>query len=459
MNGHNKMFIFVKRKPIAGMEELINYLICLLTGCEENSLIHNAIGYTSDKNKFSEYKIVIVPSPFFDSNFYGKQHSLPILPLNEIDGIPILYGTPTVEKINNTLVVHADIFASAYFFISRYEEWIRPNCRDKHGRFEGKQSIAYQAGFLHRPIVDEYGGLLRRRLNEMGIDTPVYPTEFKKVYLTHDVDHAFLYRTCRGLAAAAWRSIKHTNTEIAKALRTFVGYIQSDPVFTFPWIMEQNSLLQKNISIDCESILFFKSLKKMALQDKPYYYLGSKDIQFLFQTAKKQNFKIGLHSSYQSGDEPALIPLEKKQLEQYTHETIYYNRHHFLRSKEPLDMEYLIQAGITDDFTMGYADVSGFRLGTCRAVKWINLSTKKVSNLLLHPLTMMDVSLSEAKYMNLNEEEAFRYATALIDEVKKQHGELILLWHNSSFVEGNGLYHKNLYVALLNYINNLQKNG
>ena len=40
-------------------------------------------------------------------------------------------------------------------------------------------------------------------------------------------------------------------------------------------------------------------------------------------------------------------------------------------------MVWLEKAGITDDFTIGYPDVAGFRLGTSRPVHWINPENKR----------------------------------------------------------------------------------
>ena len=59
---------------------------------------------------------------------------------------------------------------------------------------------------------------------------------------------------------------------------------------------------------------------------------------------------------------------------------------------------------ITDDFTMGYPDVAGFRLGTSRPVHWINPENKRISPLILHPLAIMECSLNEPVYMNLDYE-------------------------------------------------------
>nr|WP_305257671.1 hypothetical protein [Parabacteroides goldsteinii] len=113
-------------------------------------------------------------------------------------------------------------------------------------------------------------------------------------------------------------------------------------------------------------------------------------------------------------------------------------------------MTHLEAAGITDDFTMGYADVAGFRLGTSYPVRWINPVTRRLSSILLHPLTIMDCTLEEKKYMGLNYEEALAYSLNLIEQVKNTGGELTLLWHNTSAQENTDSYLRKLYSHLLN---------
>jgi len=45
-----------------------------------------------------------------------------------------------------------DIFAAAFWLITRYEEYL-PTQRDNHGRFNAKKSLAYQEDFLRLPII------------------------------------------------------------------------------------------------------------------------------------------------------------------------------------------------------------------------------------------------------------------------------------------------------------------
>jgi hypothetical protein len=102
---------------------------------------------------------------------------------------------------------------------------------------------------------------------------------------------------------------------------------------------------------------------------------------------------------------------------------------------------------------MGYADIAGFRLGTCRPVRFINPKTKRLTSLTLHPLSIMDCTLTNTNYMNLNYTQALLYAQTLIEQTKKYNGDLCLLWHNTIFTEEG---HKNLYSQLINLLKSQQ---
>ena len=123
-------------------------------------------------------------------------------------------------------------------------------------------------------------------------------------------------------------------------------------------------------------------------------------------------------------------------------------RHH-AESITPCVLEALEDAGITDDYTMGYADQVGFRLGTARPVRCIYPATRHLSRrLTLHPLTVMECTLSAERYMHLDEREAFRIIIELAEETRRAHGSLTLLWHNTSATPRAG-YLKNLYSRTL----------
>ena len=84
-----------------------------------------------------------------------------------------------------------------------------------------------------------------------------------------------------------------------------------------------------------------------------------------------------------------------------------------------------------------------------RRVSWIDPKTMQIVSIDVHPLTMMDVSLSNAAYMNLSFEEAYRYASKLMSEVRRHNGELVLLWHNTSLIASDNNYHSALYSRII----------
>ena len=138
------------------MKAVISYITKFLIGGEKAGALSSLVGYTSDPNKFSRYRVVII-FPFFSGMKFTGQSDLCNMPLEEIEGVPLLFGSSKTEWQGDTWVVHADIIASAYFLLTRYEEIRKRNIRDIHGRFPGKESLPFKAGFIHRPIVDEYG--------------------------------------------------------------------------------------------------------------------------------------------------------------------------------------------------------------------------------------------------------------------------------------------------------------
>ena len=428
------------------MKDIIHYIIRFLIGEEISDEIVQAVGYTSDRNLYQHYKLVIVPSSFFNESVYGTPASMPKLPLQEIENVPLLFGSNKVEWVGNTWVVHADVIASTFFLITRYEEIIRKDVRDEHGRFPGKESLLYRAGCIHRPIVDKYRILLRRWLRQVHLQVPEIENQIQKVWLTHDVDSPFYCRTLRNVIR---ETVKGAG--LIQAGKWYLGSLEKDPYYTFPWMFEQTEQLKKVIGDQrCHSLLFFKAGGK-STQDRPVYSLRSKDLKRLLALCRDQKALIGLHSSYSAGKNPELIQTEKDLLEKQLGVTITYNRHHYLACREPRDVEELEKSGITDDFTMGYADVSGFRLGTCYPVRWINPETFRLTQLTLHPLIIMDCTLNEPKYMGLSYDKAEALCTRLLEEVKKVGGEIVLLWHNTSFQKNiQESYHCKLYLYLLN---------
>jgi hypothetical protein len=85
---------------------------------------------------------------------------------------------------------------------------------------------------------------------------------------------------------------------------------------------------------------------------------------------------------------------------------------------------------------MGYAEAIGFRASTARNFLWYNLALEKTEQLRVYPFQLMDVTLFN--YLNRSIQQALNDFEHIKKQIETYGGNLITIWHNSSFDEKEG---------------------
>lgn len=375
--------------------------------------------------------LTIVRSGFFGAR-YGADTSIPEPPFSTVLGVPILFGSPRVERRGGTLIVFPDIIASAFFLLTRYEEVVRNTVRDPYGRFPGRKSLAYRGGFLDRPVVDEYGALLRAWLAEQG-QTLREPSRLFSVCLTHDIDHLAQHHGIRTvLRAAKGGQIRKAIREAARWFRISFGF-ERDAFDNIDDVLALDRELWSDEPGIVQPPWFFFQIGSR-LDETAGYSVRDRRVRLALERVQSAGGRVGLHASLAAGREPKLLEEEVAILSRAAGKPIVANRHHFLSFREIEDGYALARAGICDDYTLGFADLAGFRLGTCRPFQLYDPLRFRRLGIVEHPLLVMDCSLVWKRYMNLDEEGALRYCERLARACAEHEGEFVILWHNTSLV-------------------------
>lgn len=369
---------------------------------------------TSDADAFTEYtgpKLSYTEKSIGDEIFYKCSQLLFETQINT-SSFPVL--TPGTNSPK-------DVFALAFFLASRYEEYL-PFTPDAYGRFSAKQSYGYKNNLLHKPVVNIAANEIKEMISARYPEF-IFPEKNYIYTPTIDIDNAFAYigkSRMRTLAGYTRALLKADKNDLLKRKNVLSGK-EKDPFDTYEFQVEVHSKYKSKP-------IYFFLLGDWAANDKNLPHTNPEMQELIKQISK--NSEIGIHPSFASNADTYKVKIEKERLEKIANASVKKSRQHFLMLKFPNTYRSLIAAGITDDYTMGYADEIGFRAGVCMPFKFYDLEKEEETNLTIHPFAVMDGTLNS--YLKLTPEQAFERVKEIIKEIKNIRGEFITIWHNET---------------------------
>ena len=338
-------------------------------------------------------------------------------------------GTPAIFPVfHKDSALPFDPLAAIFYMLSRYEEYL-PHRKDQHGRILITETLAYKNGFHLTPVVERWALMIKDLILEHYPETVFLKRNFS-FEPTIDIDSAYCYlhkgwfRTCMGILRDGIH--RRDPAEVKHRIRVLKKK-EEDPYDTFDYIINLNKQYRF-------PLIFFALLGDYSLHDKPISYLNNEFRQLLQHIG--DHSKVGIHGSYDSAMEPKRLEQEIQRLAEILHRPIYRNRYHFLRFTLPRGYSNLEKQGITQDYSMGFADQPGFRNGSCSTLPFFHLSRNQEINLNIHPFVAMDTTIHT--HMNLSPEEAIKLYHTLIDEVKAVDGTFSCIFHNQNLCEDFG---------------------
>lgn len=341
--------------------------------------------------------------------------------------ITVIYGSDRLEVKENQIYCGIDIFASSFFMLTRWEEYVNKT-RDQHNRFPATASLAYKSGILDRPIVNEYVEMFWNMLKNLGYQKERKQHKYEMM-LTHDVDSPFKYNNWKsGIREIGRDLLKKHNIKLAtkSLLSKIKSHLDShyDPNNKFDFLMNQSEKL------GLKSYFFFMGGGLTKFEEN--YDLRHKKIQTLVKEIKSRGHFIGFHPSYDAYNNKEIWKKEKFNLETSINQEVFYGREHYLRFEAPFTWQIWEDNNMLWDSTLNYADHEGFRCGTCWQYPVFNFLTKQELNLIEKPLIVMEGNFFT--YQKELEIDTIKYKiVTLINKCKKYNGTFVLLWHNSRF--------------------------
>jgi hypothetical protein len=249
-----------------------------------------------------------------------------------------------------------------------------------------------------------------------------------------DIDNAYKYQYkgfVRSLAGVASDLLK--NEGLLNRLRVLIKK-ERDPYDAYDFLIDTH----KNSNV---KTIYFFLIGDYGVNDKNHAATNQK-FQSLIKRLADYSM-IGVHPSYGSKNKLQQLQVEISRLSKITHKTIRKSRQHYSILNFPSTYKQLLQASISEDFSMGYTNCNGFRASYCLPFNWYNLIEEKMTDLILYPYCISEITLIK-KAEKSNFKEVYE---PIINEIKKYNGFNCIIFHNDNFNEEV----KKLYLEMLAY--------
>ena len=386
------------------------------------------VSFTTNPNNFSqsgEAKINYSPTNL-SSGLFLKSHQLLFekkIDFQEIveveyDGYRLFF--PTSEDS----FLPFDPFACTFYLITRYEEYLSEST-DQHERFSDTENLLYKLQMHQKPLVDLMAFWIADKISDQIQEFKIQKRAFRFL-TTIDIDNAWAFKNKSliiSVGAALKAAIHGQWSKLKQRLVVSMG-LQRDPYDTYKYILE-------TYAGRLDHVLFFFLIGNRNSYDRNISHKNKRFRELIRNLSSI--CQVGIHPSYTSNEKPWLFEKEKNRLESIIKKPVTQSRQHYLKLRFPKTYQNLIKTGITEDYTMGFACLAGFRAGTCTSFPFFDLSRNQATELMIHPFQTMDATLKNQ--LHLAPEKALQIILELMLEVKNVDGTFISLWHNESLKE------------------------
>jgi hypothetical protein len=193
-----------------------------------------------------------------------------------------------------------------------------------------------------------------------------------------------------------------------------------DPFYSYEWLNELHA------QTPLQPLYFFLAAGRNKGYDKNILPSNYNYKQLIKSHAA--GYGIGIHPSWQSGNDKKLLNSEIETLEKISGKQISKSRQHYIRMKLPETYRNLIEAGITEDYSMGYGSINGFRASWCLPHKWYDLEKEITTPFIVYPFCYMEANSFYEQHFSANE--ALKEMEHYYQVTKDANGLLITIWHN-----------------------------
>ena len=400
--------------------------LAYITGLIGNEIFNEPFSLTTNKTLFladTGPKINYSDTRLTADEFFIRNH-------------PLLFETGIRQQKINCFTFHEqvvffktegdypfDIFAAGFYLLSRYEEWL-PYVPDGYGRFSYRSSLAFRENFLDIPLINYWIDQFKKALHEK-FSTLVFRIKDFKFIPSYDIDiaYSYKYKGFKRNAGGFARSFLKGEWSRLPDRWNVLFRKKKDPFDTYEWL---DSL---HLYCRTRAYYFFLLARKQKGVDKNISPEREQMRDLVAYHAR--GYTVGIHPSWQSGDDERVLWKEIDCLENITGKPVKYSRQHFIRMTLPQTYRNLINAGIDKDFSMGYGETNGFRASIASSFYWYDLEQESQTGLMLFPFCFMDSNSFYKK--QLTPGEAFSELMDLYRKIKRVNGLMITIWHNHFF--------------------------
>jgi hypothetical protein len=359
-----------------------------------SSRMGEEVAFTSDLSLFIAHngpKMSYGDTPLGNEFFIAAHGLLTEQGINVVE--PHIFdwnGLPAFFETHEKSTLPFDFFAAAFYLMTRYEEY-QPFVADDLGRFTSHQSLAFKHNFLHVPLVDLWFERFLSEWNAFFEITEQTHHIASNLSLVVEVPQLFAYKH-----KSLFRSISEWVHDLFR-LRFALAFdrfmvllgIREDPLSNFyNWI---EVMLQQ-----AQAVHFFVLYAVLGTHDRSLsvfnaaHQQGIKSISDYAPTAPLASVESSFYEHRLGADIARFGHL--------IHRPIKSIRQHKLVLRFPHSYRLFASHGITNDYSMQYADAPGFRAGTAFPFRFYDLGDEQLTPLTIHPVCLSESHIRSQRF-------------------------------------------------------------